>query len=218
MSETEITARPSKRRAKGERTRRQILDGVLAVIARDGLAAVTHRAVAEAADVPLSLTTYYFKDLTSLITDAFDHYVEGAREGTDTIWQAAFEILDDAPPLSEQAPSERKLNINSLAELGADYIVSKADTSIGPAIEVGFLYQSHLEPQFASRVEEYQRALEARAIEACRTIGSQAPDTDGALLLGTIQRLEFECLNTSTRPDQTRVIGHLQRIISLIAS
>lgn len=216
MSDVGLQSKPPKRRAKGEKSRRQILEGALGVIARDGLRAATHRAVAKEAGVPLSLTTYYFKDLSALVGEAFDLYVDRAREGTDTIWQAAFNILEDGPSLSEQSARAKRDTVKRLAELGADYIVAKADTSIGPAIEVSFLYRSHMQAPLAARIEDYQLSLEERAVEACRTIGSQDPQTDGALLLGTIQRLEFECLNASTRPDRKRVLEHLQRLIQLI--
>jgi len=57
-------------RAKAEERpdrRAQILDGVLTVLARDGIAGVSMRAVAREAGVALGLVHYYFDDKTSLI-------------------------------------------------------------------------------------------------------------------------------------------------------
>ena len=48
----------------------RILDAVLAVLARDGIAAVSMRAVARQADVALGLMNYYFDNKTSLIAAA----------------------------------------------------------------------------------------------------------------------------------------------------
>ena len=62
---------------KGSEQRRQaILDAAMRIIVRDGVRAVRHRAVAAEADVPLSATTYYFKDINDLITDTFARFVE----------------------------------------------------------------------------------------------------------------------------------------------
>ena len=44
-----------------------ILEAALRVIAERGVEAVTHRAVADAAGVPLSATTYYFESLDELL-------------------------------------------------------------------------------------------------------------------------------------------------------
>lgn len=47
-----------------------ILDAVLAVLARDGIGGVSMRAVARAAGVSLGLANYYFTDKTSLVSAA----------------------------------------------------------------------------------------------------------------------------------------------------
>jgi DNA-binding transcriptional regulator YbjK len=56
--------------ARGERRRRAILDATLALVGREGTAAVTHRAVAAEAGVPLAATTYYFDSKEELIREA----------------------------------------------------------------------------------------------------------------------------------------------------
>ena len=53
--------------------REQILDATLRVIGRDGREAVTHRAVAEEAGVPLGSTTYYFDSRDDLLGQALEH-------------------------------------------------------------------------------------------------------------------------------------------------
>lgn len=51
-------------RQGSEQRRQAILDAAMRLIVRDGVRAVRHRAVAAEAQVPLSATTYYFKDTT----------------------------------------------------------------------------------------------------------------------------------------------------------
>ncbi len=50
--------------------RATILAATIRILSRDGLAAVTHRAVAREADVPLAATTYYFSSKDELVTEA----------------------------------------------------------------------------------------------------------------------------------------------------
>jgi TetR/AcrR family transcriptional regulator, regulator of biofilm formation and stress response len=66
-----------KRQARGERRRTAILEAALRVIAERGVAATTHRAVADAAGVPSSTTTYYFESLDELLDEALLLFVHG---------------------------------------------------------------------------------------------------------------------------------------------
>jgi TetR/AcrR family transcriptional regulator, regulator of biofilm formation and stress response len=66
---------------RGERRRRELLEAALEVIAERGVAATTHRAVAQRAGVPPSSTTYYFESLDQLLEEALLLFVreEAAR-------------------------------------------------------------------------------------------------------------------------------------------
>ena len=55
---------------KGEARREALLDAVLRVLEKQGAGAVTHRAVAKEAGVPLSAATYYFGTLDDLYVSA----------------------------------------------------------------------------------------------------------------------------------------------------
>lgn len=57
------------RRRKGEQRRRLLLDATMAVIAREGVTAVTQRRVAAEADVPPSTVTYYYATIDDLLVD-----------------------------------------------------------------------------------------------------------------------------------------------------
>ncbi|MBN9621870.1 MAG: TetR family transcriptional regulator [Actinobacteria bacterium] len=58
---------PRELQARGQEKRRAILEAVIAVVGREGSAAVTHRRVAEVAGVSLSATTYYFDSKQQLV-------------------------------------------------------------------------------------------------------------------------------------------------------
>jgi len=62
--------------AKGEARRQLLKDAALRILEREGPAAVTHRAVAAEAGVPLAAATYYFESIDDLMISAL-------RSGTD---------------------------------------------------------------------------------------------------------------------------------------
>jgi len=53
-----------------------ILAATVRILIKDGLPAVTHRAVAREADVPLAATTYYFRSKDELVSEAIAILVE----------------------------------------------------------------------------------------------------------------------------------------------
>jgi len=64
---------PRQRTSTGERKRAQILDASVQVFGTGGASAVTHRAVAKVAHVPLGSTTYYFTDRDDLLLQTMAH-------------------------------------------------------------------------------------------------------------------------------------------------
>ena len=76
---------------KGEERREAILRATLRVIGAHGADAVTHRAVAAEAGVPLSATTYYFDSKEQLLQQSL---LLAAREETERIERV---VLDLAP-------------------------------------------------------------------------------------------------------------------------
>ena len=73
-------------RQGSEQRRLNILDATLRIIVRDGLRGVRHRAVAAEAGVPLSATTYYFRDIKDLISDSFVLFVERSSASLSLLW------------------------------------------------------------------------------------------------------------------------------------
>jgi DNA-binding transcriptional regulator YbjK len=70
-SATSADARP-----RGTARRDALLDAVIRIVAEAGADAVTHRRVAEVADLPLASTTYWFDSKEELLTAALERAVD----------------------------------------------------------------------------------------------------------------------------------------------
>jgi len=79
-TETADPRHAPRRQARGVARRDAIVRAAADLILHEGPAAVTHRAVAARADVPLAATTYYFTGLDDLIGAAGHVIVEGWAE------------------------------------------------------------------------------------------------------------------------------------------
>lgn len=92
VTSTPMTSIPSTERGVRERSRKRrekLLDATIEIMAADGLAAVTHRAVAAAAGLPPSSTSYFFESIDELmgeaVTAAMDRELTRLRELEDAV-------------------------------------------------------------------------------------------------------------------------------------
>jgi TetR/AcrR family transcriptional regulator, regulator of biofilm formation and stress response len=116
------------RRRRGDRRRRALLDATLQVIGRDGLAAVTQRAVAAEAELPPSAVYYYFPTLDDLVTaalvdvnDRFLAELAALPDGDDALRAIAVATVE----------STRGRRVEVLAELELWMLATRRETLRG---------------------------------------------------------------------------------------
>ncbi len=90
------------RRAKGERRRRAILDATARVIERDGVAGVSHRAIAREAEVPAASIAYYFAGIDDLLVA--------------TLLESVDLLIADVARMRERAPADGREWARAIAE------------------------------------------------------------------------------------------------------
>jgi len=135
------------RRARGERRRRELLEAALVVIDRRGVQATTHRAVAEAAGVPLATTTYYFESIDHLLEEALRLFVE-----------------EEAARLRALAEQLRGTTA-SPAEIAADFARELAEGSPWPVPLKRVQFELYLEASRRPRLREAARQCVATYVE-----------------------------------------------------
>ena len=189
---------------KGERRREEILRATLQLIGARGPDAVTHRAVAQEADVPLAATTYYFASKEQLLEQAL---LLAAREETERLERL---VLDLAP---------RRLSPQEWAAAVAAQI--SADVEEDPAKHVT-LFELALEATRTSLlrpdVREWQAAHLRLAETACHAVGSPEPELDARIVVAALTGLMLEQL-ASGRPDFGEAVMRpaLERVFARLA-
>lgn len=119
---------PTPSQARGRERRATIVAAAATVLVRDGLRAVTHRAVAREAGVPLGSTTYYVADRDELVREALGLLVdqERARRGAvapgpdGDVAAAARAVVDLLLPPDLVASGRAALVHERLTECAAD--------------------------------------------------------------------------------------------------
>ena len=189
---------------KGERRREEILRATLRLIGLRGADAVTHRAVAAEAGVPLSATTYYFASKDHLLEQAL---LLAAREETERLERLV-----------------RELSSSSLSPEGWASAVSaqiSADVDEDPGKHVT-LFELALEATrtevLRADVREWQAAHLRLAETACRAVGSPEPELDARLVVAALTGLMLEQLASGQGNFGEDVMGPaLERLFARLA-
>jgi len=153
--------------------REQILDATLRVIGRSGRQAVTHRAVAEEAGVPLGSTTYYFDSRDDLLQQALEHVAasEVVRYG---------ELGDELRRV--KSPRE-------LADRLIDELVAAARDRIAYIAEYELWLEAGRRPELREAAQSWCDAEQRAVAGAMEGLGSSDPRADASLVVAALDGL-----------------------------
>jgi DNA-binding transcriptional regulator YbjK len=166
------TASSVVRTARGEARRLRILDAVLEIVGREGTGAVTHRAVAAVAGVPLAATTYYFSSRDHLLAEALDY---AAREDLAQLERDAGGFAAD--PLTPATLADRlAANVVGWLRGGRPALLARYEISL----------ESARRPQLSATSRAWTEAYVRAIAPALGKLGSTDPERDGAIVFAAI--------------------------------
>jgi DNA-binding transcriptional regulator YbjK len=160
---------------RGEARREAIIRAALALIGERGPDAVTHRAVAQRAGLPLSATTYWFESKEQLLQEAF---LLAAREEVARVESVVLEL----------AP--RELDARDWAAAVAAALA--ADLEDNPTRHVAFtelVLEGTRRPWLRDEVGRWESAWLRLAEMGLRAAGDPEPVADARLVVGAITGL-----------------------------
>ena len=205
-------------RQGSEQRRQAILDAALRIIVRDGVRAVRHRAVAAEANVPLSATTYYFKDINDLITDTFALFVERSAEGLSAFWAGVDAQLQAIALALQENPARREQLLEQMVEMAVDYVrVQVTEHRERLLAEQAFRLEALLNPGLLELAMAHRKILTQGVDRLFRVLGSPQPEEDAKVLTGMILQMEYQgLLEGGERLDVPAMRGTLRRYLQLV--
>ena len=105
-------------RASAQRRRAALLDAAEQLVAEVGAGAVTHRAVAARAGVPLSTTSYFFSSIDELVTEALRQSAQGRVtdfDDAERVW-----VRSEGQPVEDMISGlvDQLMTVSTLTEGG----------------------------------------------------------------------------------------------------
>lgn len=205
-------------RQGSEQRRQAILDAALRIIVRDGVRAVRHRAVAAEADVPLSATTYYFKDIDDLITDTFALFVERGAVSMAEFWQGTQALQQELVSRLDGSRQARQQVADEIAGFTAAYIQQQLRERRDHLIaERAFEQEALINPRLHELVRAHREILLQGVSHFFEMLGSTQPRQDGELLTAVILQMEYRGLLEGVEHlDSQGMLAILKRYIDLV--
>tara|TARA_R110002110_G_scaffold406421_1_gene626452 strand:- start:280822 stop:281538 length:717 start_codon:yes stop_codon:yes gene_type:complete len=211
-------AAPRGRRAKGALTRRKILDAAFNVIATDGIRGVTHRSVANEADVPLSLITYYFKDIQAMLLEAFEQFSERGRPELQAMYVEVFDYLGGYSRAELRKRAVRESLCETLSLQLCEYVLHQVTgKSVGLVVEQIFFTQTTLAPQLRAMAHVHRRQMLDPLVDVCRYFNRVDPEVDAELLFDSVTALEYRLIASPLEElDKDKVLRMLRRNVGWV--
>lgn len=205
-------------RQGSEQRRQAILDAAMRIIVRDGVRAVRHRAVAAEAQVPLSATTYYFKDIDDLITDTFAQFVERSAAQMAAFWDSTQGLLANLVGRLDGSEVARRQLADEIAALAVQYVQRQLRERRDHLIaEQAFQQEALLNPRLRDLVRAHRQILQQGVTHFFEVLGSRQPEQDAVLLTATIVRMEYQgLLDGVEHLDSEGMLAILKRYMNLV--
>jgi AcrR family transcriptional regulator len=208
-----------KRRSKGEKTREKILIAAIEVLALNGIKGTTHRAIASHANLQLSLTTYYFKDIQALIHQAFKLNSDHILARADTILSTAFTLITTIEKKELRKVAVRESLCQQLSEMTCVHLIDNIKhKAISLAVEQLMLTEIQITPELRLLAQEHELAQIVPYEELCRFFNKENPELDAKIMYTVFSQLQYSQLAKQVNIDSELIQQTTRRIIAWIMS
>ncbi|MEI8592800.1 TetR/AcrR family transcriptional regulator [Photobacterium sp. Hal280] len=210
-------AASSRKTTKGELTRQKIIEATLDLIATTGLNSLSHRNIANAAQVRLSLTSYYFESMDHLILSAFEEFARREVKQIQWIQEQVDTILREY--LAKGVNEDRESCVLQLTELLTQYISTELTDETRRkqlTIRCHFLFALGQSEMLVKRVSEYKLQVLRLIEKTAELIGSPYPEIDANLVIFTFREFEFALVSGDQNFNQEIVSKTLKRLLSTL--
>lgn len=217
---TTLEQAPIQRRSKGERTKNLILEAAIAVLAEQGIKGTTHRAIATHANIQLSLTTYYFKDIQALVNQAFELNSVHAMKAMVDLWQPILALVNKHTKVALRRVSLRLELKEKLTDLFIELIaLNTAENRKQLIVEQQLFSEIQLSLPLRIITKPYHDAKLKLCRQLCQPFSSAKADINAELILTLIEQIQYRQLLAETsikNNNHIRIL--LQQILAIIVA
>lgn len=179
---------------RGIRRRDQLLRATLTVISERGVGGTSHRAVAEAAGVPVAATTYYFKSLDEMLEEALRLFV---REEVESIAGLTAALDEVEGPVSDIIRA-----------------VAAGLRDASTAAQFDLYVEASRRPPLREVVVESLDAYRALAERLLRRVGARDAEVAAPLVVALLDGLAVQHIAVGDSEREAHIIAGLEALLT----
>lgn len=181
-----------KRRSKGEKTREKILLATISVLAQKGIKGTTHRAIAAQADLQLSLTTYYFKDIQELVQQAFTLNCQNTSTSSHHLLASSFALIESADKKELRKATAKEALCDELTLNICSQIMKRIEHQAEQLLVEQFMFnEAQVTPALKALVSKHKAALMLPFEHLCQYFNKTDPQLDAQVMFTYIAQLQY---------------------------
>ena len=181
-------------RPRGQRRRVTLLRAALDVIAERGVGGTTHRAVAQAADVPVATTTYYFSSLDDLLESALSLYVEDEVARIGTVAERLVAVEGDTDEIIRAVAGEL--------------------ASTPPSPQFDLYVEAARRPALRAEVQRSLDAYRGLAEGLLRHVGARDPEAAAPLVVALLDGFAVQHVAIGDDQREERIVEGLSAVLA----
>lgn len=202
MSEEPRTrSEPRARQRRGVKRRQELLEATRRVLAREGAAAVTMRAVAAEAGVPVTATTYYFNSKRELLREAWKLHAESEEARVSTAIDAIASVTSP-----DGIGTQLARFVHDGLGLGREPLLA----------EIELLLEAARQPELEQLTRVWHQATRQHVERMLPKAGTRQPGLDARLLLAVTAGLELDNLGSAAATTWQELHSLFTRLLSAL--
>jgi len=206
-----------KRRSKGERTKHLILESAIAILAKQGIKGATHRAIASHANIQLSLTTYYFKDIQELVQQAFELNSANIISDVDSLWQPAIDLVDKQSKADLRRVSVRVALRAEIANLLVELVTTNTtDNHQQLIVEQQLFSEVQVTPTLRAVAKEHHLAQLQPCLQLCQYFAQDNLEINAEILLTQIQQICYRQLLADNSQSVEKIHSIINQALAIV--
>jgi len=184
-----------RRRSKGEKTKEKILLATIDVLAINGIKGTTHRAIAAQAELQLSLTTYYFKDIQELVQQAFTLNCQNTSTASHHLFASAFSLIESYEKKELRKVSVKEGLCDKLTEIIGLQLFNRVTKQSTPLLVEQFLFsETKVTTDLLPLTQKHKQALLLPYEQFCQYFNKVDPELDAQILFSFVTQLQHQLL------------------------
>jgi DNA-binding transcriptional regulator YbjK len=181
-----------KRRSKGEKTREKILLAAIDILAEKGIKGTTHRAIASKAELQLSLTTYYFKDIQELVQQAFNLNCQNTSASSHHILAPTFALIEKTDRKELRKIAVKEELCDEISTSIALQLINRITTQSKQLLVEQFMFgEVQVNPNLNMIAEKHHSALILPFEQLCQYFNKVDPYIDAEILYSFVSQLQY---------------------------